>query len=63
MHKYFSFVLILFFSFSFAQTRVIEGVVSDTLGVFLQNATVMAIPLSKEAHLKIAIADDNGRYK
>jgi hypothetical protein len=63
MHKYILLLLLIFFSFGFSQTRIIEGVVSDTLGVFLQNASVMATPSSKEVSLKFAIADDKGRYK
>ena len=57
-------LLLLFFSASsFSQTKVITGIISDTLNVPLENANIIAAPFGKDAQLKFAIADYKGRYK
>jgi len=59
-----SIILFLFIStFSFSQTKKIEGIVSDELNKSLESANVIAKPLQEKASLKFAIADNKGRYR
>lgn len=51
MHKLFCFLFILT-TLSFAQTKSITGVVSDTLNNLLESATIIALPKSENGSLK-----------
>lgn len=46
-----------------AQTRVVTGVVADSLNNPLENANIIAKPLSENANLRFAISDNKGRYR
>lgn len=46
-----------------AQNRVITGVVTDSLGIALESASIMASPTEKDRALKFSIADETGRYR
>ena len=61
--RVFSFLLIFFFNFSFSQTHIVTGTVSDTLNAPLESANVIAKPLQDNAGIKFAIADNKGRYR
>lgn len=56
------FVFLNLFS-SFSQTRTLTGVVADSLQVPLENANIIAKPLSENANLRFAISDNKGRYR
>jgi hypothetical protein len=56
-------VFILFSTFSFSQTRIITGVVSDNSNVGLESANIFAKPLQENARLKFAVANDKGQYR
>lgn len=58
------FYLVLFASFiSYSQTKILIGVISDTLDIPLENANIIANPYDSDQQLKFAIADNKGRYK
>ena len=57
------FYLLFFTVISFAQTRVVTGVVTEVNGKPLESANVIAKPLQEKASLKFAIADNKGRYR
>lgn len=65
--RYFNFFLILTTLFATiaatAQSRVLEGTISDTLLSPLQSANILAIPQQSNAQLKFAISDHKGRYR
>jgi len=64
--KYFLFSILLFlagFVFSYSQSKIITGIISDDSNNPLENANVIAKPLQENASLKFAIADNKGRYK
>lgn len=54
---------LLFTTLSFAQTKTIMGVVSDTLNNPLESANIIALPKSITGSLKFAIADNKGRFR
>ncbi len=56
-------IILLFPIFSSLFAQPLTGVVQDTLMQPLENANVIARPLSESASLKFAIADHKGRYK
>ena len=62
MQKIF-FLLFSIVSLSYAQTKTLTGVVSDTLKIPLENANVIANPTGANQQLKFAIADNKGRYR
>ena len=55
--------LLLFTTLSFAQTKTITGVVSDTINNPLESANIIALPKSEKGNLKFAIADNKGRFR
>ena len=62
--RYFLFFFTLFFINSlFAQTRLLSGVVTDSLKVPLAFANVLAKPDSLNVDMAFAITDEQGRYK
>ena len=62
--RYFLFLCTLFFMNGiFAQTRLLTGVVSDSLKVPLAYANVLAKPDSLNVDMAFAITDEQGRYK
>ena len=59
-------VLFCFFIHSFflvAQTRILTGVVADSLQAPLENANIIAKPLVENAQLRFAISDYKGRFR
>ncbi len=46
-----------------AQSRVLEGTITDTLSTPLQSANILAIPQQPDAQLRFAISDHKGRYR
>lgn len=48
---------------NFLTAQTLTGIVQDTLSQPLENANVIARPLTENASLKFAIADHKGRYK
>ena len=54
---------LLFTTLSFAQTKTITGVVSDTINNPLESANIIALPKSEKGNLKFAIADNKGRFR
>ena len=65
-NKSFLFSILLFlagFVFSYSQSKVITGVISDESNNPLENANVIAKPLQENVSLKFAIADSKGFYK
>lgn len=64
MFRYSLLLLSLFLSVnSISQTKILTGIVSDTLNIPLENANIIASPFTKEAQLRFAIADNKGRYR
>ena len=64
--KYAIFIIFLVFlpkTICLSQSKIISGYITDDVGVGLDNASVMARPQQKQAVLKFAIADENGRYR
>ncbi len=63
MHAKLVFLFLFLFSISYSQTKIVTGVVSDTLNRPLENANIIANPFQANQELKFAIADNKGRYK
>lgn len=63
MRHYLVFFILLLHNVIFSQTRIVQGVVSDTLGNFLQNASIIALPSTKESSLEFDMANEKGEYK
>ena len=58
------FLFLFFTSISFSQSKVIIGVVSDTLNNPLESANLIALPKNNPtAQLKFCITDKKGRFK
>jgi hypothetical protein len=57
------YILFLFTTISFSQTKTFVGTVSDDANKPLESANVIAKPLQEKASLKFAIADNKGRYR
>jgi len=55
----------LFFIASYnvlAQEIILSGIIKDTLNIALENANVLAVPLSEEGQIKFSITDTEGNY-
>lgn len=59
----FIFLLLFYSTFTFSQTHSFTGIVTDEDNNPLESANVIAKPLQKNANIKFAIVDNNGRYK
>lgn len=57
------YILFLFTTISFSQTKTFVGIVSDDANKPLESSNVIAKPLQEKASLKFAIADNKGRYR
>lgn len=57
--------IILFFYLQpfYSQTRILSGIVTDTLNTPLENANIIATPNSEKEQLKFSISDNKGRYE
>lgn len=56
-------LIFLVITFSYSQTKIFTGVVTDETNKPLESSNVIAKPLQEKASLKFAIADNKGRYK
>jgi hypothetical protein len=57
------FLLLLVSLSSFSQTKIITGIVHDSLNIPLESANIIANPFEEKAPIKFAIADNTGRYR
>jgi hypothetical protein len=56
-------ILLLVSISSLSQTKIITGIVQDSLNIPLENANIIANPFEENAQIKFAIADNKGRYR
>ena len=57
------FLLLISINFSRSQTKIFTGIILSDSGIGLDNASIMANPLQKQASLKFATANADGKFK
>lgn len=58
------YLLLFFISFvASSQIKIFTGVVSDSLGLALESANIIAKPITEKGGIKFSITDAKGRYK